>query len=101
MAKGEVVLAQLVLECRTLRASLDQRRTRRTVDLEHAAEPREVDRDRARVAVAHARLHAPDHAGAAAVWDRRRTALSAPLEQLRHLRGVFRERDEVGHVVET
>ena len=49
-----------------LGAGLDQRRARDLVDLEHAVQPREVDRHRALERPAH-RVHPADHARAAAV----------------------------------
>ena len=76
VAQRQAVLAQLVLEPRAGRAGLDPRRARGAIDLEHPVEAPQVDRDRARVAVADARLDAADDAGAAAVGDRRRAALA-------------------------
>ena len=50
VAQRQAVLAELRLERRAGRAGLDARRARDLVDLEHAVERAQVDRDRAVVA---------------------------------------------------
>ncbi len=100
MAQREPVLAQLILEVRPRRAGLDQRGAGRAVDLEHPVEPCEIERHRARVAVAHARLDAADDARPSAVRDHRGAPLAAPLEHLGNFARVAGKRDDVGHVVE-
>ena len=60
----------------------------------------EVERDRARVAVADARLDAADDARAAAERDHRGARVGRPLEHALDVGLVARARDDVGRVVE-
>jgi hypothetical protein len=78
----------------------DARGPRLGVDLEHPIEPSKVDRDRAAVTVADPRLDPTDHAGPAAVGDRRRALLLAERQHCFDLRLVAWPGDEVGRVWE-
>ena len=94
------VLAELGLEPGTGRARLDARRARDGIDLEHAVERAQVDRDHARVPGARNRVDAADHARAAAERHHRHVALAAPVEHRAQLVLRGRERDAVGRVRE-
>ena len=82
------------------RARLDARRARDGVDLEHAVERAQVDRDRAVVGVGHVGRHAADDRRAAAEGDRRDALAAAPLEQPLDVGLLARARDEVGRMLE-
>ena len=94
------MLAELVLEPRARRPGLDARGPRHGIDLEHAVERAQVERDSTRVAVAHGRLDTANHARPAAVRDRGRARVRAPFEHGLALALVARERDHVRRVVE-
>ena len=79
-AQRQPVRAELLLEPRAGRAGLDPRGARDAVDLEHAIQPPQVDRDDARVPRAQAAVDAADHARAAAERHDRDVALAAPVE---------------------
>ena len=81
-------------------ARLNPRRARHRVHLQHPVERAEVDRHRAGVAVADPRLDPADDARPAAVGDRRRARVRAPLEHRLDLGLVAGARDQVGRVVE-
>src|SRR5436309_1902548 len=91
---------ELLLERRTEHAGLDARRARGPIDLEHAVEPREVDRDRACPPVADRRLDPADDARAAAVRDGCRPAGGAPVEHGCDVGFGAGEGDDVGRVRE-
>ena len=91
---------QLVLERRSEHAGLDARGARRAVYLEHAVEPREVERDRARVALADVGLDAADDARAPAVRDHRRAGRRGPVEHRPHIVLRAWEGNQVGRVGE-
>ncbi len=80
MAQREAVRAQLALEGGAEDARLDAGCTRERVDLEHAIEPAEIDRDGA-APPEIARLDTAHHARAAAVGDGREARARAPIEQ--------------------
>ena len=69
VAEREAVRLQLLLERGAEHARFDLRGAGALVDVEHAAEPPEVEADSACEAVADIRLDAADHRGAAAVRD--------------------------------
>ena len=100
VAEGQAVRAQAVLEIRTERAGPDQRRAGDLVDLGDPAQPAEIDRDRAPVAVPDPRLDAADDAGAAAERNRGEPALGAELEQAPDVVLIAGERDQVGRSLE-
>ena len=91
---------ELLLERRSEHARLDAGGARRTVDLEHAVEAREVERDGAAVAVADVGLDAADDARPATVWDDRRAGRRGPVEQRPDVVLDAREGDEVRGVRE-
>ena len=102
MAQGQPVGAQGVLEVGAEGARADQRGARGLVDLDHAAQASQVDRDHPAVAVADARLNPADHTGAAAVGNRRQPPLGAELEHAAHVLLLARASDHVrGAVVAT
>ena len=100
MAKGDTLLAELVLQPRSGRAGLDPRRARDLIDLQDPIQGAHVDRDRPTVGVADPRLHPADHAGAAAIRDRREPRVGAPAEHRLDLRFVTRMGDQVRRIVE-
>jgi hypothetical protein len=85
VTQRDAVRAQLVLERGAVHARLDARRSRCTVDVQHLIEVAQVDSDRAAVRVADVALHPAHHRRAAAVGNRGRTGLGAPVEDVRHL----------------
>src|SRR5262249_14971184 len=80
VTERQPVWSELLLERRPEDARLDARGSRRTVDFEHAVEPRKVDGHRARVAIADDGLDAAHDARAAAVRYRGRAHPGAPVE---------------------
>ncbi len=100
VAQREAVLGELGLEGRPQGARLDQGRARDGVDLEHAVEGSEVDRDGAVVGVGDLRSHTAHHRCAAAVGDCGETLGRAPLQQPFDIGLVPRVGDEVGGVQE-
>ena len=80
VAQRQPVRLELGLERGAESARLDAGRARDRIDLEHAVEPAEVDRDRAAVAVPHVGLDTADDARAAAVRDLRRACPRAPVD---------------------
>ena len=78
VAQRQPVLRELLLERRPGRPGLDPRRQRRWVDLEHAVERLQVDRDHPGVAISHARLDAADDARAAPERDHGRAGFETP-----------------------
>ena len=87
---------QLLLQGGTEHARFDLRGAGALVDLEHPAEPPQVEADRAREAVADVRLDAPDHRGAAAVRDDGDPAAGAPVEDRCDVLFGLGQRDEIG-----
>src|SRR6185437_4727493 len=100
VAQGQAVLGQLGLQVGAGRAPLDESCTRDLVDLEHAAQAAEVDRDGAVVGGADVGLDSPHDTGAAAVGNRGHTLGRAPGEQPLHVELVARASDEVRRVLE-
>ncbi len=91
---------ELLLQRRSGNTRLDTRRARDVVDLEHAVQAREVQRDHAVKARRHVRLDAAADARAAAVGHHRGFRAGRPLEHLLHLPFRGREGDSVGDVIE-
>src|SRR5690242_4339853 len=100
VTQRQAVGAELVLERGAVHARLDARRPRRAVDVEHLVELAQVDTDRAAVRVADIALHAADDGRPAAVGDRGRARLRAPVEDADHVRLVAWGDDDVGWVGE-
>jgi hypothetical protein len=100
VAEGEPAAAQVVLEVGPEHPRLDPRSARDLVDLEHAVEAAEVDRDRSGVILTHPRLDAADDTRAAAVRDRRDPRVRAPAQDRLELRLVGRPGDQVRRVLE-
>src|SRR5262249_19050573 len=98
MPERETVRAEALLECRPEDARLDARGPRRAIDLEHAVEVLQIDRDRAAVRVVAGRLAAAAPAGRAAVRHGGDVLGRAPFEEREDLRLVTRERDDVGRI---
>jgi hypothetical protein len=80
VAQRETVRSQLVLQHRAQGAGLDARGTRAAVELEHAIEPREVDRHHSGVTVADVALDAAYNRRTAAVGDGGDAFVRAPIE---------------------
>ena len=98
-AHGQAVGAELLLQARARRAGADARRARDRVDLEHAVERAEVERDGAVERARDPRLDAADDARAAAVGDDGDVRARRPLEHGLDLALVARAGDEVGDVL--
>jgi hypothetical protein len=100
VAQGEAVLGELGLERGAGRAPLDAGRARDRVDLEHAVERAQVDRDRAVVRRADIRGDSADDGGASTERDRGDALGDAPLEHALQIALLARARDEVRGMVE-
>ena len=87
---------QLVLERGAEHARFDLRGAGALVDLEHPAEPPQVEADGACEVVSDVRLDAPDHRRAAPVRDDGDPAAGAPVEDRRDILLGLGQRDEVG-----
>src|SRR5204863_7491947 len=100
VAQRVAVATKLILEGGPRGAGLNARGPRGGVDIQHAAEPAQVDRDRAPELLPHPGLHAADNARAAPVGNccnaLRRTPLEDPLDVLLGAR----MRDQVRRVIE-
>ena len=86
MTQRQAVRAKLILERRAVHARLDPGRPRRAVDVEHLVEVAQVDTDRAAVGVADVALHAADDGRAAAIGNRGRARVRAPVQDVGHVR---------------
>src|SRR5207248_7214988 len=91
---------ELVLERGAVHARLNASRPRRAVDVEHLVEVAQVDTDRAAVGVADVALHAADDGRAAAIGNRGRARVRAPVQDVGHVRLGTRGGDDVGRVGE-
>ncbi len=80
VAQRQPVVAQLVLQVRAERPALDAGGQGHRIDLHHAVQALEVDRDHAAVAGGHRGLHAAHHAGPAAERDHGRAGSGGPLQ---------------------
>ena len=98
VAQGQVVLAELVLECGPAAPRPGSVPPATRCRSRARGRAGEVDRDRAAVPVADPRLDPADDAGAAAVGDRRRTLLLAEAEHRLDLGLIAGEGDQVGWV---
>ena len=98
-AQRQPVLAELPLQLRPGRARLDPRRARAVVDLEHAVQRAQAQRDGAGVR-AGPRVDAADDARAAAGRDHGEVRAGRPLQHRAQLVLVARRRDRVGRVRE-
>ena len=78
----QAVRLELGFEFGPQRAGLDARSAAGAVDLQHAVQPFEVHRHRARVAGAHRGLDAAAHAAAAAIGHHRDIAAGRPVQQV-------------------
>ena len=95
MPEREAALGQLALEVGPEHARLHAREARDRVDVEHAREPREVERDH-RARLAGRRLEAAGDAGAAAERDQHRVGVEHRAHDRLHRRLVGRAHDGVG-----
>ena len=100
VAKREAVGPQLVLESGAEDARLDARRARDGVDLEHAIQPSQVDREGAAQVAEVARLDSAHHARAAAVRNCRQTLARAPFEKSDDVGFAAGEGHEIGRIRE-
>src|SRR5215472_11591825 len=93
---------QLCLQGRAKDPSLDASGARGTVDLPHAVQMPQVERDRRLVCRAlEPGLYAADHAAAAAEWGERRSHAARPVERGRHLAFIAWVSHDIGRLVVT